>query len=121
MPFELTQQQYDALTPQEKASIEKRIPEPLSGQAKMTGLEYLNSIGAGASAIQSYVEEDRSENRLAMTAVADMLFEAGVDASLVGQLFEAGVPASEIVGVAHGYVLASGEARAQVQGLLALT
>jgi hypothetical protein len=74
--------------------------------ASKESVEYLNDIGAGLSAVDSYVEEDKAQNRAALTAAADALFDAGQDAS-------------RMVGLGLAFAAATPEVQAQVDELLA--
>lgn len=90
---------FSSLTDAQRRAVESRAGEGESGP------DYLNRIGAGVSAVDSYVEADKGANRAAMTEAADALFDAGV-------------PAARIVPLATGFASAPEETRAKVIDLL---
>lgn len=91
---------FSSLTPAQRRAVETRTPEG------KTACEYLNEIGAGVSAVESYVEGDKQANRDALRDAADALFQAGQD------------PA-QMVGRALRFAVSTPEVQAQVDQLLA--
>lgn len=91
---------YATLTPQQRRAVESRKG------TEETAVEYLNRIGAGVSAVDSYVEADKAAYRDALTGAAAGLFEAGLDAE-------------EMLGRALKFAVATTTVQRQVDELLA--
>jgi hypothetical protein len=96
---------YSQLTAEERAAVESIIPEPAEGQTKETVEQYLTRIGAGQSALDSYVQALRGAKQEQMAECVPALLDAGIDPQL-------------IVTLATKFAQASAQVKQQVISLL---